>query len=157
MPHKICSRCKQEKPLDQFSPDRARKSGVQGTCKACHATLTKRRRSTWKGRATIHKNVAKAAGVPFDLTPEYLKSLWTGVCPVFQIPIFIGAGSRTDPATASLDRFIPEMGYVKGNVQYISRRANVIKNDASVEEIETLLKWMKLQQEKALSSPTPIP
>ena len=44
---------------------------------------------------------------------------------------------------ASLDCIIPELGYVPGNVAVISRRANTIKNDATIEELELVLAYMK--------------
>lgn len=43
----------------------------------------------------------------------------------------------------TLDRIIPNKGYVKGNIQIISQRANVIKNDASAEEIMKVAKYME--------------
>ena len=52
-------------------------------------------------------------------------------------------------ATPSLDRIDNTIGYVKGNLQIISSRANRLKNNASFSEIETLyLNW------KALLDPT---
>ena len=52
---------------------------------------------------------------------------------------------------ASLDRVMPELGYVPGpelgyvpgNVRVISFRANTIKNNASMREIEQLLEWLR--------------
>ena len=38
----------------------------------------------------------------------------------------------------SLDRIFPESGYTKGNVRVISWRANWIKNNSTIEEIEKL-------------------
>ena len=38
---------------------------------------------------------------------------------------------------------IPDKGYVKGNVHWISRRANRIKSDATVEELEKIISYMK--------------
>ena len=39
--------------------------------------------------------------------------------------------------------FDPELGYVKGKVHWLSRKANRIKNNTSVEILENLLEWMK--------------
>ena len=50
---------------------------------------------------------------------------------------------RLSEYAAELDRFSPELGYVKGNVHWLSRRANRIKNNTSVEVLESLLEWMK--------------
>ena len=80
--------------------------------------------------------------VPFDLTAEYLASIWTGVCPVFGVAIYLGT-DRADERAAELDRFTPELGYVEGNVAFLSRRANRLKNNTTTLELKQLLKWME--------------
>lgn len=50
---------------------------------------------------------------------------------------------KNKEAVAELDRLIPDKGYVKGNVHWISRRANRIKSDATVEELEKIISYMK--------------
>lgn len=46
---------------------------------------------------------------------------------------------------ATLDKIDPSKGYTVGNVQIISSRANTIKNDASLEELKTIVKnWESL-------------
>jgi hypothetical protein len=44
-------------------------------------------------------------------------------------------GSGILPDSPSLDRVIPELGYVQGNVIWVSHRANSIKQNATAEEI----------------------
>ena len=41
----------------------------------------------------------------------------------------------------SLDRLIPELGYVKGNIAVVSTRANIIKRDATPEELMKVAKF----------------
>jgi hypothetical protein len=41
------------------------------------------------------------------------------------------------PDAPTLDRIIPERGYVKGNVKVISGKANVMKNNATINELKT--------------------
>lgn len=43
----------------------------------------------------------------------------------------------------SLDRIDSSKGYVKGNVRVISARANMLKNNATVEELTLVLKDLK--------------
>jgi len=50
---------------------------------------------------------------------------------------------------ACIDRIIPELGYVEGNVMIISRRANVIKNDATADELIAIGTKLKALIEKA--------
>jgi hypothetical protein len=55
-------------------------------------------------------------------------------CPVLGMPLRIGDGHNQENSP-SLDRIIPELGYVRGNVIVVSLRANVVKSDATPEEI----------------------
>ena len=41
----------------------------------------------------------------------------------------------------SLDRLIPKLGYVKGNIVIVSTRANTIKRDATPEELMKIAKF----------------
>lgn len=84
-------------------------------------------------------------GIEWDLDEKFLEELFTGVCPVFGCPIHLGG--REEDCKAELDRLIPSKGYVKGNVRWISRRANRIKSDASIDEIKKILKYMEEQIE----------
>lgn len=83
---------------------------------------------------------AKKYKLPFDITskdifiPEF--------CPILNIKLNWADthGGKFD--SPSLDRIIPSKGYVKGNVQIISKRANSIKYDASAEEIMLVYQWV---------------
>jgi hypothetical protein len=53
-------------------------------------------------------------------------------------------GKQTrDPAKASIDKLIPELGYVPGNVFIVSWRANNLKSNSTIEELEKVLDYMK--------------
>lgn len=87
------------------------------------------------------KGRAGRGGLPFDLTPEDLKI--PSNCPVLGIPLFRNVGGKRPTANSpSVDRIIPELGYTKGNIQIISHRANVMKNDASPEELRKFAEWV---------------
>lgn len=60
-------------------------------------------------------------------------------CPVFGVRLQRGVKRRTD-ASPSLDKIVPERGYVPGNVWVISWRANRIKNNATLEELRMLVR-----------------
>lgn len=65
-------------------------------------------------------------------------------CPILNIDLKYSSSSPGDPLwqnSISLDRIDSNLGYVIGNVQIISFRANTIKNNASVEEIFNLFKY----------------
>lgn len=68
--------------------------------------------------------------------PEY--------CPLLGIKLnkHVGEGeAKFDSPT--IDKLIPSLGYTKGNVWVISRRANMIKSDATLEELELLVGNLK--------------
>ena len=89
------------------------------------------------------KKRAKKRGLPFDLTIEELEV--PEKCPVLGLDLKVGSSSSRD-ISPSLDRIVPELGYVKGNIRVISLRANRLKSDASIEELEAILKYMKGQE-----------
>ena len=55
-------------------------------------------------------------------------------CPVLGIPLF-REGKDTWMNAPSLDRIDNEKGYTKENVIVVSRRANILKKDAKINEL----------------------
>ena len=92
------------------------------------------------------KKTVLREGILWDLDEEYLRDIFTGVCPVFGCAIHVGGVK--DDCKAELDRLVPSKGYVKGNVRWISRRANRIKSDATIDELKKILKYMEEQIER---------
>lgn len=83
---------------------------------------------------------AKSRGLEFSISiedfeiPEY--------CPVFKYKLernFEGKASYNSP---SLDRIDSSLGYVPGNVQVISYQANVMKNNASKQDLLAFADWI---------------
>lgn len=60
---------------------------------------------------------------------------WLDQCPVLGIPLDYTASGKGVHNSASLDRSDSTKGYVLGNVKVISLRANLLKRDASLEEL----------------------
>lgn len=84
------------------------------------------------------KSRAKRLGLPFDLTLDDI--VVPDVCPVLGIPLVCGSGGRGGRMDSpSIDRIDPALGYVRGNVRIISNRANTLKNNASLAELEMVL------------------
>lgn len=83
---------------------------------------------------------ARRIGVPCNLTLDDI--VIPAVCPVLGIPLRRGYGPLTD-ATPSVDRVNSQRGYVRGNVAVISHRANTLKNNATLREIESLAAYMR--------------
>ena len=98
---------------------------------------------TVKARNMVNSSKARAikAGIPHSITFKDLLPI-PNTCPVLGVPMVL-SGEQNHGAIASLDRLIPELGYVKGNVCVISRRANTLKSNATIEELELVLAYMK--------------
>jgi len=95
------------------------------------------------------KSRAKKKGIPFNL--EHVDISIPDTCPVLGIPIYPTfdrcRGYKAN--LASLDRVVPEMGYVKGNVRVISYRANMLKSDSTIEEMELILEDLRKCQKQS--------
>jgi hypothetical protein len=87
------------------------------------------------------KERAIAKNIPFDIDP--LDITFPEICPILGIKLEVGDGKMRD-SSPTLDRIIPELGYVKGNVSVISNKANRMKSDASTEEIKLFLRNIPL-------------
>lgn len=139
---KTCSKCDTSKPALEF-----RVKGL--TCKSCTSAkqkdwvkanrktiLGKRREYIKLPHAQLLRRFAHlkrkclAYGIPFNLEPGDI--VVPTYCPVFGIPLNSDPHS---PFCASVDRIRPHLGYTKGNVIVVSKRANQIKSDATVDEM----------------------
>ena len=95
------------------------------------------------------KMKAKRRGIPFDISVADLDM--PKLCPVFGVEIFYdkrkllmdGGSIRNHPQIPSIDRLIPELGYVKGNVFVMSLKANIVKNNGTAEEHEKIAAFMR--------------
>lgn len=97
--------------------------------------------ATWAQIAIIDsRGRAKRAKLAHTITVDDV--VVPARCPVFGTPFVFGAGKPT-PRSPSLDRIVPSLGYVPGNVCVISYRANAIKRDASLEELRALVGYME--------------
>jgi hypothetical protein len=90
---------------------------------------------------------AKLESLPFNLEledvviPEY--------CPVLGIKINKEVEVYRQDDSPSIDKLIPALGYVKGNIHIMSWRANMLKRDASLQEMSQVFKWFSAEMEKA--------
>lgn len=63
-------------------------------------------------------------------------------CPILGLKLEHGTGRGPTDTSPTLDRIDNSKGYVPGNVQVISCRANRLKWDASPEELVQLAQWI---------------
>lgn len=168
---KLCVKCNVKKDITEFNKSNQTKDNLNVYCKACVQCYQKAYylnnkeyvkskvkeynqnnkksiairkaiyyRDTIKSRIIYEaKRRAVELNVPFNISEEDI--IIPKVCPVLGIELFIGSDNfETSP---SLDRVVPELGYVKSNINVISHRANRIKTDASLEELEKITNYVR--------------
>jgi hypothetical protein len=165
---KSCRTCEKALPLKLFTKNKAnKKDGLQDVCKICDNIRQQKRRIDKKeslqayskdyrkknfndlsfrlqGLLNASRARAREKGLINTLVKEDLFELYPidGKCPIFGFDLeWNGAGFRdTSP---SIDRIIPELGYIKENIQIISFKANRIKGYATTEDLEVVLAFLK--------------
>lgn len=148
---KACSYCGKVKLLTEFSRNKLASDGLQTYCRPCVSEYDReyRDRDPERYMAAAARKRARTHGLPFALTAADI--VIPSHCPVLGIELVRGVGAA-GPASPSLDKVVPALGYVPGNVQVISHRANVIKRDGTLEELEALADWMRRQVAPASTS-----
>jgi hypothetical protein len=119
---------------------------TSGTVKSCGClkveSYYKRRKGKNTERRMLHaaKSRARISGIQFSIGLEDI--IIPEICPYFGIAINRDNENSKDDSP-SLDRIDSQKGYIKGNVEVISQRANQIKNNGSCEEHRLIADRMK--------------
>lgn len=82
--------------------------------------------------------------LPFAISLQDVLDVWPkdNCCPIFHTPFTRGVKGPS-PTSPSLDRIVPKLGYVKGNIAVISDRANKIKhNEIDSDALRRVADWM---------------
>jgi hypothetical protein len=142
---RVCDICNEEKNIWQFSLlDKTRKTSIKRktTCKNCSAAYKERERKNrnWKfdTKKVLYNNAkqrAKKLNIEFTLTKDDIDIPDT--CPVFGFPLK-REGRETWMYAPSIDRIDNTKGYIKENIIIVSRRANILKKDATLDELRKL-------------------
>lgn len=94
------------------------------------------------------KKRARKKKIPFNIHPDDI--VIPDFCPILGIPIAKQDG-RPNSNSPSLDRIIPELGYVPGNIMVISWRANDLKKDATFEELILMGEFFKKYKQEVMN------
>lgn len=95
---------------------------------------------------------AKKYGVPFTIRVKNIRACFPrdGCCPITRLP-FEHGGGKCGPQSMSLDRILPELGYVPGNIAVISHLANAIKQGCTDPEVfRRIADYLESAQDPAL-------
>lgn len=134
------------------------KHPLTGQCRSPKQLISdKKYYSSKRGHISAFKSHAqqraKKNGLSFDLDIGYLLSIASDNCPVFKQKFRWGRhkGKSTD-FTPSLDRIVPQLGYVRGNVAFISVKANRVKNNATEKELYAVADWLHKARKETLKN-----
>ncbi len=170
---KACKRCHTIKPVEQFRKvynlngsivwggvcsecwnarrRAARKTIPSVKAKHCATTMARYNRKKsdpafWCSHSVSAARIrARKQNLPFSLTvADVLAVLPEDLCcPIFGVPLVFGKHGQYSP---SLDKIIPSLGYVRGNVAIISVRANLMKSNANAFELSLLSQWLEREE-----------
>lgn len=90
------------------------------------------------------KRRAKDKDLPFNLIKQDVADAWPkdDYCPALRIPLKVRPGNKIPTNNSpNLDRIIPRLGYVKGNIAVVSRLANQIMTSARPSEVIKVGRW----------------
>ena len=94
----------------------------------------------------LAKNRAKTHELDFNLKLDDFADC-PDTCPVLGLE-FNWTSKKLSDNSPTMDRIEPQIGYIPGNVVIISAKANRIKNDASLEDLETVTNWLRVHLRK---------
>ena len=137
---KKCDVCNIYKTLDEFP--KLKSGNPRNNCRVCRRKeqLEIAYRDPISYKLGNIKSKCKAKRILYSLEYSDLAPL-PQICPVLKIPINLrlGEGNKNYDDIPSVDKMLPEYPYIKGNARIISFRANMLKNNASIEELKLLL------------------
>ena len=142
-----CVKCLKYKSENHFH------KSTKNRCKECISKYARDRMHNdpvkYKLKAMIKgaRRRAKLQKVPFDIDGDWLVTQFGHLthCPATGVKFEWTANRVKSKNSPTLDKFIPEKGYVKGNVHVISARANSMKSNASTDTLIMFAQWILKQ------------
>lgn len=90
----------------------------------------------------VAKARAKKFNVPFEI--EVTDIIMNEFCPITGEKLELFDNNMS--SAMSLDKVDNSKGYIKGNVQVISRKGNRLKGDGTIEQFKNIIKYMESVQ-----------
>lgn len=88
---------------------------------------------------------AKSKGIEFNI--EISDITIPNICPILGLPIKKTIDGNRD-LSPSLDRIDNSKGYIKGNIQVVSFKANAMKSTANKDELINFSNWVRKTYEQ---------
>jgi len=146
----ICVQCHKEngEKYRNENKEKIKKYSVENRHK--YYSTEKRRKQYRKNVETELLNHARSRSKKknLDFNLEKNDIIIPDVCPVFGIKI----GFHDKNSVPTLDRLDNNKGYIKGNVQVISAKANRLKNNGSIEEFKRIIIYMERKKNDSTNS-----
>ena len=124
------------------------RNGRDNRCPACKAKQIRTNLLKLSSEDKLYKTIkfrflgardrAKAKGLNFNVSEDYIRELWKkqkGLCAISQIPMTYDLGEGRVFTNLSIDRINPNEGYIEGNLQLVCMAINQMKSDMSLEEL----------------------
>jgi|TARA_R110000764_G_scaffold112526_2_gene199391 hypothetical protein len=88
------------------------------------------------------KRRARLKNLAFNLSSDYLEKIFpkTCICPILGYKMKV-ANINLGKLSPTLDRVNPRLGYVKGNVEFVTNIANLMMTSATGRDIKKFVKW----------------
>lgn len=139
-----CRICGEDKDQSQFS--RLKHSDFRcNKCKRGDPAAARYNRI----RSICKRLESRSNGLPFNLSPGYIRDLYLkqkGLCAVSGLQMLpLGeprSTGRVSAVSPSLDKIVPILGYVPGNVRWVLFAVNAFKGVMSDEEMLTIARAM---------------
>lgn len=136
-----------QKVYAQRHPERIKARNAERDYKAMYVAARKRYEEDPRPYLLkCAKRRAVKLGREFSITVDDIQI--PSHCPVFGTELTVLSDSKAAPNSMSLDRIDNSLGYIPGNVVVVSYRANTLKKDASIEELEAIINFYKKYKEK---------
>ena len=144
---KVCTTCRVEKRIAEFTRNKNQPSGYMCYCKECNNKRNKAYRRDPDNLTRACKRVygylarrVRVKGFDIDFGPEFIEDLHraqNGYCAYTGDKLSLQSGL---PSTMSVDRIDSALGYTKDNVRLVTWEVNNAKQDMTMESFVLLCK-----------------
>lgn len=147
--YRKCTSCKELKSLDAFHIRKAGYLGHASRCKDCSRPEAVQRHRNMSTELRLYRSAKQRATreqSTFSITVDDI--IVPEFCPILGIKLKHNEGKQGDDSP-SLDKVIPELGYIPGNIAVVSLKANIIKDKYSYDELSAVVTWLRDFLEKS--------